>query len=461
MKCLFRPIDISALIFFRLAFGLLGFFDVVSIFVQHCLKAAFSPDQFRFTYYGFEWLHPLAEPWMTLFFLILLLASLGIFFGKWYRLSATVFALGFSYQFLLEKAYYLNHGYLFCILSFVMIVLPANRAFSFDVKKNPSLGRSHIPYWPIFLLQFTMGIVYFFGGIAKINPDWLQAMPLKMWLSRNGNMPIIGALWTQEWVAYLMSYGGLLLDLFVVFFLLLKRTRLWAFAFVVFFHAINLLLFSIGIFPYLSLALTLLFFPPDFPKRILNFLYQKSALLKRWGQNWFAEADLNPEKRKVGAKDSFYKPKSRRLIILCIFVYCMLHVLLPLRHHYFEGSVAWTEEGHRYSWRMMLRDKQGYGNFEIKGQSQEKSIKIDPADYLDKRQERKMYTHPDMILQFAHFLRDQYEGKWKEDVAVYANIKVKLNGRKYQRYIDPGIDLAKERWSFFKSSSWIETMEKE
>lgn len=452
---LFRSIDIASLVFFRIAFGLLGFIDVISTLIyKYWEKQIFDVEKFQFPYYGFEWVKPLPEPWMSLIFMSSLMASIGVLFGKWYRFSATVFALGFSYFFLLEKAYYLNHGYFFILLSFVMIFLPANQAFSLDaLKKGQQLER--IPYWPLFLLQFMMAVVYFYGGIAKINPDWLQAMPLKIWLKAKSDMPILGFLWTQEWVAYLMSYGGLFLDLFVVVFLINRKTRLWALGFVLFFHFVNLLLFQIGIFPFLSTALSLLFFPPDFPRKIIAWLFQRFLWLEKRIRNLpLVLPQTIPATTSLNEQPTISYNK-KRWVTLIIGLFCLLHLVIPLRHHYFPGPVAWTEEGHRYAWRMMLRDKRGYGYFEVKTKEQEKTTKVRPEAFLNERQSRKMYTHPDMILQFAHFIRDKYEAEWNEEVEVYAQIKVKLNGRKYQRYIDPGRDLAREEWSFWKTSDWI------
>ena len=150
MKWLFKPIDISSLVFFRIAFGVLGFIDILSTLIhKHWIKQSFDPSSFQFIYYGFQWLSPIAEPWMSILFFLLLLSSIGILLGKWYQLSTTFFAFGFSYLFLLEKAYYLNHGYLFCVLSFLMILLPAHRAFSLDALKKPDIRTKYIPYCPL------------------------------------------------------------------------------------------------------------------------------------------------------------------------------------------------------------------------------------------------------------------------------------------------------------------------
>lgn len=445
---LFRPTDIASLVFFRIAFGLLAFLDVLGTWCYyHIYKDAFRPEGFQFKYYGFEWVQPMPEPFMTFFFLAMMGAAVFIIFGKYYRRATLFFALGFSYLFLLEKAHYLNHGYLFIWISFVMFFLPANRAFSSDIFKKPAIRLKTIPYWNLFLLQFLMGVVYFYGGIAKINPDWLNAMPMKLWLRQQADMPILGALWNNEITAWVMSYGGMIFDLTVVFFLCWRKTRIWALGGAIFFHVVNTILFQIGIFPWLSLCLTLLYFPPDFPRKILPFLKNKFPIRA----NLFTTLPL--------PKELTTSEKRQKIITVAVISLCLFHLLFPFRHHYFEGNVAWTEEGHRYSWRMMLRSKNGSGYFNLKNLETGKSERVYPRKYLNTRQRRKLVTQPDMILQFAHFLAAEWKAKGVDSLEIYANIRINLNGRKYQRYIDQKVDLSKVEWSFYRESDWILPME--
>lgn len=457
---MYRTIDIASLIFFRIVFGVLAFAETMALWTYfHWWEDTFNPDKFQFKYYGFQWVQSMYEPWMSLFFILMLVATIGIILGKYYRVCTTFFAFAFLYTFLLQKTHYLNHGYLFCWLSFVMIFLPAHRSFSMDVLKKPYIHSTTMPYWCLFILQFLMGVVYFYGGIAKINIDWLNAMPMKMWLAAKADMPLLGGLWAQEWVAWAMSYGGMLFDLSIVFLLINKKTRLFGLGLAIFFHTTNIILFNIGIFPFLSMGLTLLFFPSNFPRKWIAWARQKWQGIGRLQQAWMHRLEKakkqeidNNEKRNFVCWEKnkkYYSVAKTILLLIGLF-----HIVTPLRHHYFEGNVAWTEEGHRYSWRMMLRSKQGYGDFKVKNLTTGQTETIRPAVYLNKTQRRKMYTHPDMILQMAHFIRDQYTAKG-EEVAVYANIKVKLNGRKYQPFIDPTVDLAKEEWLFFSSSNWV------
>ncbi len=449
MNFLFKPTDIAPLIFFRVAFGILSFIDVLNSYLYyHLEKDAFNPERFQFPYYGFEWVQVFPDPWMTLFFAILLLLAIAITLGYRYRLACSLFFLGFTYLFLLEKASYLNHAYLFCWICFVMIFLPADRAFSWDVKQGRQVRWSHMPSWPLFLLQFLMGVVYFFGGIAKINPDWLRAMPLQIWLPAKANVFLIGDFLKAPASAYFMAYGGLFLDLMIVPLLLFRKTRVPALLMAIFFHFTNALVFNIGIFPYLSLCLTAMYFAPNFPRRTIN------SIVDRWPKRlgWMRVPMLPATPINEASLQQYNGNKSWQVGGISLLI--AIHVLLPLRHHLFPGNVAWTEEGHRYAWRMMLRSKAGAGVFVVEDLATGEKERIQPRDYLWYKQERKMYTHPDMILQFAHFLQKEYEAKGKQ-VAIYADIQVKLNDHPKQRYIDPARDLTQIQWKMFEHSDWI------
>ncbi len=456
---LFQPVDIASLVFFRIVFGILGLVDVFNSWAYyHLMENAYDVEAFQFYYFGFAWVKVFPEPWMTLFFFLLMFCAASIAAGWRYRLSAVIFFFGFSYLFLLEKAHYLNHGYLFCWISFVMIWLPADRSFSLAVLQDPGKARSKIPAWSVFILPFLMGVVYFFGGIAKLNPDWLRGVPINFWVQARSDLPLIGPLLEHPWAPYFFSYGGLMLDLFIVPLLLMRRTRKWAFLFVLFFHTMNLALFSIGIFPFLSLALTAMFFPPDFPRKVIRWLEGKLALVARLKLTW--------ENRLARARDRHSKPEPPKLlwqenpryraaILTGLALVALFHVIAPLRHHLFPGDVAWTEEGHRYAWRMMLRAKTGYGKFLVVNTQSADTLQVDPRKELQGKQARKLLTHPDMILAYAHHLRDTYQEEWQAPVEVYADIMVRLNDDDYARMIDPDVDLARVEWKFFRPSPWI------
>ncbi len=458
---LFKTTDIASLAYFRVCFGILAFLDVMGMLTYyHWYKDAYNPDNFHFTYYGFQWVQPFPTWIMTLFLLSLMIAAVFIAWGRHYRAFATYYAFGFTYMFLVEKGHYLNHGYLFCMLSFVMILLPAHKAFSWDSLHKPEIRTSTIPFYPIFLLRAMMGMVYFMGGIAKINNDWLHAMPLKLWMKAKKDYFLIGPILEQEWTAWVMSYGGLFLDLFIVPLLLYKRTRWFGFFALLFFHITNVMIFKIGIFPWLSICLSALYFSPSFPRIVGSWLQQRFPIFIKLEQWWQAKEQAHP--KPIRTKSVQLSSPKKAIITSLIVLFGIIHILLPLRHHTFKGDVAWTEEGHRYAWRMMLRSKRGKGYFEVKNGVTGEKKRIQPRKILLKKLYPKLYTHPDMILQFAHHLRDSFQLEWQTDsVEVYASIRCRLNGGKYQNYIDPKVDLAKEEWSFFNESTWIVPLKEE
>ena len=438
-------VPIYTLVWLRIALGVLGAADILGNGIYyHWYLGAF--DGYTFRYFGFEWVHPLPEPLLSLYFVAGFLLGIAVALGWRFRLTAPVFALAFTYLFLLEKAHYLNHAYLFAWLAWLLALTPAWREWSLDVRRDPSQWSPVAPRWSVYVFPLLMGLVYFFGGINKINYDWLvEAMPLHLWLQARGDMPVLGPLFRQKLTAYAMAWGGMLLDLLSPFLLLHRSLRWVAVALLLFFHLTNHLIFNIGIFPWLSLVLTSMFFAPDWPLRFVRWLSRRSASVRRWRERWQARLS------GVAPHRSTWPLRPAALIVIIA-----IHAALPLRNLFFASDVNWTEEGHRYSWRMMLRSKQGSGYYVLTDRATGVEESVDPTDSLDTKQYRKMVTHPDMILQYAHHLRDVRRAAGQQ-VSVSGRFRVRLNGRSRQTFIDPGVDLATVDWSWFSSKPWVLT----
>ncbi|NJC25418.1 HTTM domain-containing protein [Neolewinella antarctica] len=462
-----QPTPIHTLVWLRIAMGLLGAGDILGNGIYyHWHLDAFRG--FTFRYYGFEWVQPLPEPLLSLFFVVGFLLGIAVALGWRFRWTAPLFALFFSYLFFLEKAHYLNHAYLFMVLTWLLCLTPAWREFSLDVRRNPADWSPVAPAWSVYLFPALMGVVYFFGGVNKINHDWLiEAMPMHMWLSNRSEMPVLGPLFAQKITAYVMSWGGMLLDLTAGFMLIHKRLRWLALALLFFFHATNHLIFNIGIFPYLSMVLTSLFFAPDWPKRAVDWVADNSrwawarTQVRGWRSEWRRILASRPAaNQSTGARKFWQTEPTYRLPLAVVLVLLfVVQLALPLRNHFFSNDVNWTEEGHRYSWRMMLRSKQGYGKYRVTDLRSGEEFRINPADSLNHKQYRKMATHPDMILQYAHHLRDQYAERGR-NVAIYPDFVVRLNGRDRQQFLDPTVDLARIEWTWGEKN-WILPEEKE
>jgi len=415
--------SIAPLAWFRVLFGLIMLVEVGRYFLYDWVRQFYIAPKFHFAYFGFEWLKPWPGSGMYWHFAALGLLATCITAGFCYRIAAALFFLGFTYVFLLDEVLYLNHFYLVCLLSFLMIFLPAHRSMSLDATLRPAIRAQTIPGWPIWLLRIQLGIVYFYAGLAKLNADWLRGEPIRTWLARRDDLPFLGPAATSEVTVAFFTWGGLVLDLLIFPALLWRRTRVYAFVAATGFHVMNAAMFRIGIFPWLMLGATLLLFAP------FGSPQAASTVTKSW------------------------LPAARLTRILAA-VYLAVQFLFPLRHFLYPGNVSWTEEGHRFSWHMKLRSKVAKARYEVFDPESDESWEVDPRDYLEKWQIRKMPGQPDMVLQFAHYLADEFRRKGYRDVEVRADVRAALNGRRPRRLIDADVDLARVQRSL-GHATWI------
>jgi len=396
--------------------------------------------QFFFSYYGFEWVQPLGQ-WTYLLFVICGLSSIFVAIGYKYRWSIIVFFLSFTYIELMDKTTYLNHYYFISILSFLMIFLPANAYFSVDAWQNEKIRSQKVPTWTIGSIKLLLGIVYFYAGLAKLNSDWLfEAMPLQIWLPAKYSIPILGDLLQQTWVHYLFAWSGAIYDLTIPFLLLYKRTRTVAFILVVVFHVLTRVLFPIGMFPYIMIASALIFFDSGLHNRILDKISGWLRITKSLFDN--------------GSIYEYPKKWIQKASLSIIAVFFVLQLLIPFRYMLYPGELFWTEEGYRFSWRVMLMEKAGYANFKVVDPENDQRFYVDNTEFLTRFQEKQMSSQPDFILEYAHFLEDHYQEQGIKDPEIYVDSYVALNGRRSQPYVDPNVDLTEIEPSL-KHRTWL------
>jgi hypothetical protein len=419
----FAPVDIASLVFFRVAFGVIMVWE--TILLRNQIAASWLHPRFLFKYSGFVWVRPWPENGLYLHWALLGVFAACVAAGFLYRISATLFFLSCTYFFLLDEGRYVNHTYLMCLFGFLLIFLPAQRAFSVDVLVNPKLRAQTTPAWTIWLLRAQMAAVYFFAGVAKISPDWLRGEPMRHWLTHNIHAPFVDNFSHAIWTPYVASYGALLLDLLAAPLLLWRRTRLVAFCVVVFFHILNAQFFPIGVFPWLAIAATTIFLPPNWPRRVLFIFRVKNP---------------SPATKKI---EQVPRPK-QNLILSFAAVYVAIQILVPLSHFFYPGGIEWTYAEHHFSWQMMLRRQTTTGFFYVTDPNNGETHQVKARDYLDSRQVARMGWRPDMVQQFSRFLAGVTMRAGPEPLKVYARIFVSINGRKPQLFLDPNVDLAGE-----------------
>jgi hypothetical protein len=79
---------------------------------------------------------------------------------------------------------------------------------------------------------------------------------------------------------------------------------------------------------------------------------------------------------------------------------------------------------------------------------------VDPSGYLTRPQLRMMMRRPSLVLQFSHFLADEWRKRGYDRVEVRARSFISLNKRAPQWLVDPDVDLAAERPTL-AHATWI------
>ena len=475
-KQLFSPTHSAGLNVYRIGFGIIMIWEAWRFLYFDKVFTHWLEPTFFFKYPLFHWVHPLPGQWMYVHIVAIGILGILITLGLFYRAAMILMFIGFTYIFLLDATYYLNHFYLICLVSFIMIFMPLNRGWSLDALWfDKSLRSPTIPRWSLWLLRFQIGVPYFFGGIAKINKDWLRGEPMHMWLSDRTDYPIFGSFADTWWLAYVFSYGGLLLDLLAVPFLLWKPTRFITFLVLVFFHFTNAWIFNIGVFPWMMLIATTVFFKPNWPIQLFNdfkkpamrFIYILSALIftviggycsTTWQYVPMLVSAFTGAVCVWLFRDQFFsnqlkhlhiaalpptKVRGLKLTIVLISIWVLIQSLFPLRHFTHSNWVHWSDHGNYFAWRMKLRDKEGNVRFWVTDQSG-KSIELAANELgLTDYQSLKILTRPYLIHQTAYYIQDKFEAEGFGDVQVFANHIVSLNGREAATLVDPYVDLTK------------------
>jgi len=409
-RALARPVHPGSLVAFRVLFAILILASTVRFAARGWIASMYIEPAHHFTYFGFAWIRPWPGVGMYVHFVALALAAAWLLLGVWPRLAALVVFVLFTYVELLDQAAYLNHYYFVSLIALLLTVIPTD-------------PRRPTPAWGLYALRLQVGLVYGFAGLAKLRGDWLfAAQPLRTWLAAHGDFPGLGPLFLRPETAYAMSWAGAAFDLCAPFLLLHPRTRPPAFVVLLGFHALTGALFPIGMFPWIMSASALIFFPPDWPRR----------LARRFGPP--VPADMPP-----------VPPASLSPWLLAgLGLHFAAQLLLPLRHHLYPGDHGWTEQGFRFAWNVMLVEKTGVVTYRVYQPASGRRFVVHPEDALTPQQSKQLAIAPDLILQHAHTIAAQFAARGLPGVEVRADAFVAYNGRPSARLIDPEVDLARE-----------------
>lgn len=437
-----KPTNANTLGIFRFFFGLFMIIETYYYHTSGLIKKGFIAPKVLFPYDYLEFIKPLPEPIMHLILGLMALGAIMITIGWRHKIGSLIFFLGNTYFLLLDKGIYNNHIYLFSLIALLLIFTNASNSFS--LKNKFSLNsQSNIRNWELWIFRFQIIIVYFYGGIAKINYDWLfRFEPMKTALKAISSSPI------PDWIAGFMAYGSLMIDLSLGFLLLFKKTRLFAIIFLLIFHLSNGVIFNdIGIFPYLMIASCILFFDGH---EIYQFIRTK------FGAN---SKDAKKEPSNT-VSDNLEVALSNHSVSTIFFplliLYIAFQILFPLRHLTLPNQVDWTNIAQQFSWRMKIQSRDVIkSDFFIVDWDNNRKIPFKHNKYINTMQIKKMAEDPRMHLRFAHFIVSKAAEFDVNNPEIRGDLILNCNGQGPYTVINNETDLLKVDYSPFKVADWI------
>ena len=429
----FEEVDNAPLVLFRMFFGFLLFAESFGAILTGWVRRTLVEPEFTFTIIGFEWLQPLPGPGMYIYFSVMALCGIAVMLGYQYRLSLSLFTLLWTATYMMQKSHYNNHYYLLILLCLFMLIVPAHAHASLDARRKNAVVSHTCPRWCISIFKIQLWIVFSYAALQKLYPGWTEGHFISMAFGGKKNYWMIGELLQQDWLQKLVIYGGIVFDLTVVYLLLWRRTRMLGFLLSLFFHLFNSVVFQIGIFPYLMIGMCVLFFSPETIRK--RFFKKKQPIIIK--------------------SDTQFLTARKKLIMLGFAAYFIIQIILPLRHLWYKGDVFYTEEGHRLAWRMMLRIKSGTADFIVHDVKTDSTWTVQNSAFLSNAQRRSVAGKPDMIWQFAQYLKEHYEKQGIDSIEIRTRARVSLNGGPRTTLIDPNTDLTKVKWQSMKHSDWI------
>lgn len=411
----------------RLLFGLLLSFSAARFLYLDWVDTHYANVIFHPRYPYWEWL-PIPTV-QQIYWMYYAMIALGVMvaMGFFYRFVLFLSFIIFTWVELIDAAYYLNHYYFVSLTAFLLVFMPAHHYCSLDAIW---LGRRKLQVnysYYLVILRVFVGAVYFFAGLAKFNEDWIfNALPLRMWLPAHGDMFLIGPLLSQTWIAFLFGWIGALFDTTVPFFLMIKKTRPWAFVVLCIFHILTGLLFPIGVFPIVMIAMATVFFSGDEHRHFWSRFFSVTKHQKEGVKIVF-----------ISGK-SFLSEKLCRVVVAGTLVF---HLVFPLRSYFVSGNIFWHERGYRFSWRVMLMEKSGELMLSVKDLCDGSVRYVHNADYLTRHQEKQISFQPDLIIEYARYLNWLFHDDHPCGIEIYANAMVTLNGRPSRPLIYRDVDL--------------------
>ena len=436
------PVSGQSLAVFRIAFGLLMLHDVAFMLQAGWLTGFYVERDILFPYFGLE-VPPLPAPWLHWLWAACGVCCLLVALGAFYRLAIWGFNAIFIYFFLLDQALYLNHFYMIALFGLLLGFTDAHRLWSVDRRLGRIAGARLVPRWNLLILQFQVEVILIYAGLAKLEIDWLRGEPLRTWMLERTWSPFSDAVRDPLGHARRARSGhpaacrrraaaALVAD---------ARSR---------------------VPPLLRLPrrqrapLQHRRLPLDDDRGDDDPVRCRLALGAgapgREGRDAAARAPRRRPDRRASlrfaggpappddAGAAAFRPLGPAALG-ALALYALAQLWLPVRDGVFEGHVGWTEEGQKFSWRMMLYSAAGEGRFLVVSPDGSARV-VDHRAHLDPVQAYIVFTKPEALLHYVGWLKERHSGTGAGAVRIYADVGKSVNGKPWRRLVDPDTDLA-------------------
>lgn len=251
---------------------------------------------------------------------------------------------------------------------------------------------------------------------------------------------------------YIVHLGGFLIDISVGILFCFNLTRPIGYFFCALFNLMNSQMFAIGMFPFVMLAVLLIFSKTDWPQVLINFLNQNFK--KKFKKpSLFLNYEASEETKKKILKN-FKINRRHKVISALIILYIIFQAFLPFSHFITKGYNTWTNGLYGYSWDMMVNNwRILHKRILVINKSTGQKYYLNPSLWSPNN---RWTHHADMAKQFSNCiirgLKDKYN---MTDVSIYMDIWISLNGRVSQRIYDPRVDIVEAEWSTFTKPTWV------
>ncbi len=444
-ELLLQPKSAAALGLFRALFGIMLLVELFYFFDTY--TEYFEGHFWHFPYHYLSFLKPPSSVVLKTLVGLGILSSFLVILGWFTRVGLLLSGGIFTYIWLLDKTFFNNHYYLISLLCLLLLFTQSDARFSLRKTKI-----THLPNWQYFIFYVQFLIVFFCSGLAKCNAEWFSGAVAEATIA---NRNLAGT--SMESIVYLaMTYGGVLFDLLVGWLLFWKPTRRYAVVGLIAFNLLNIFFFnfnndptdtvnlgSIGYFPYLMLATSVLYL--DIP----------------YWLNKFRTKPQLPQKKKAKKQQqttATVLAPTARFVLPILAVYFAVQILLPFRHLTQPGYVDWNGKGYYFSWRMKNFVKNGEFQFYGFDRATGESVYDYNFNNMEVAFAQKAALFPSLVWQMAHCIKQYHMEQGTDLPLIRVDYKTTFNKHEKQYGIDPSVNLSEVGYHPWRKDDWIQPL---